>query len=134
MTGPWQRPVVLTLNGYLPESMNRKSSGYRSNWRAARTAKKRCENLLRPALIGSDLPMDRSIELIVADILLTFPTHRKSRDSGNFRPVIEKALGDVLQERWIVNDDHESFRVGLLGIEEMKGVRRTRVRIAWRLP
>lgn len=127
----WERPVVITINGYLPPSMNTKASGYRSNWRAASASKRRCENLLRPLLIGTDLPMDKSIRYVVADVLLTFPTHRKSRDSGNFRVVLEKALGDVLQERWLVDDSHEHFRVGVLAIAEQRGVRQTKIRLAW---
>lgn len=130
--GPrWETPVVLTLRGYLPESMNRSSSGYGSHWSTARSAKKRCEKPLRAALIASALPPDKSARLIVVDGLLTFPMHRKSRDSDNFKMLLAKALGDVLQERWLVDDDHTRYRFGILAIEERRGVRQTKLRIAW---
>jgi hypothetical protein len=51
---------------------------------------------------------------------------RRRRDEGNFRALLEKALGDALVNGgWIPDDTPEHFRFGKLSFEEETGQPRT---------
>lgn len=55
-------------------------------------------------LEASRLP--KGLEAVWVEGEITFPDRREDRDQGNFRVVIEKALGDALQAGgWIERDD-----------------------------
>lgn len=52
---------------------------------------------------------------------LRFPVKRR-RDEGNFRALIEKALGDALQNGgWIPDDTPELYRFGELKFDDKTG-------------
>lgn len=65
---------------------------------------------------------------------MTFPD-RAARDQGNFRVVLEKALGDVLQSGgWLEADDWTRYEFGGLAYAYVAGVSRTELRIYPRWP
>jgi hypothetical protein len=85
-------------------------------------AKQRWHDLLAPRLQGLG-PWDR----VTVEGEITFPDRRK-RDQGNHRFMLEKALGDVLQEVGALRDDAWDFYTfGHLAYRYEKGVRRTRL-------
>jgi hypothetical protein len=51
---------------------------------------------------------------------MCFP-NRRVRDQGNYRYLIEKALGDVLKEAWLADDDWGSYEFGGLAYRYVKG-------------
>jgi hypothetical protein len=58
---------------------------------------------------------------------MTFPDRHK-RDQGNFRFIVEKALGDALQQAGVIaDDDWDSYEFGGLSKSYEKGVSRTRL-------
>jgi hypothetical protein len=58
---------------------------------------------------------------------MTFPDRHK-RDQGNFRFIVEKALGDALQQAGVIaDDDWDSYEFGGLSKTYEKGVSRTRL-------
>jgi hypothetical protein len=58
---------------------------------------------------------------------LRFPTRRR-RDEGNFRSLLEKALGDALVNgRWIPDDTFSHYRFGRLSFEDEVGPNRTSI-------
>lgn len=62
------------------------------------------QRIFTELLEASKLP--KGLEAVWVEGEITFPDRREDRDQGNFRVVIEKALGDALQEGgWIERDD-----------------------------
>lgn len=56
----------------------------------------------------------RGLESVTATAELRFKQRRR-RDEGNFRVILEKALGDALVEGgWLADDTADHFRFGLL--------------------
>jgi hypothetical protein len=87
--------------------------------------------LIRSQLQTSRLP--RGLELVVASAELHFPTKRR-RDEGNFRVVIEKALGDVLvRGGWLPDDTPDHYRFERVRFSEKPGPHWTTLRLDWRL-
>lgn len=67
----------------------------------------------------------RELGTVQATALLRFPTPRR-RDEGNYRAVIEKALGDALTNgSWLVDDTPEFFTFGALTFDPELGPART---------
>lgn len=104
-----QQPrAVLTKRiwiGDTPPSLN-VVAGRRWQWTKA---KRRWQTDLGVLLMAEQLP--RGLHRVEASAVLTFPTRRR-RDEGNFRALLEKALGDALVEGgWLDDDtpDHFSF-------------------------
>jgi Holliday junction resolvase RusA-like endonuclease len=117
----------------LPPSMNDKRSGYGSNHFAANRTKKQWEGLLFAAILQAKppKPLPGPVE---ATAVLIVPTRRR-RDEGNFRMVLEKSLGDVLQKMGYIPDDTpEFFTFAGLEFEYQKGMRETRVTLTIREP
>jgi hypothetical protein len=77
-------------------------------------------------LQASGLP--RGLERVYVEGEITFPDKRDDRDQGNFRVVIEKALGDALQEGgWLKRDSWDHYEFGQLTKREHPGESATRL-------
>jgi hypothetical protein len=91
-----------------PPSLN--AIAGRSNRFAFNGAKKRWQQDLGVALMVEAVP--RKLQRVEASAVLSFTTARR-RDEGNFRVLLEKALGDILVEGgWLADDTPEHFRFG----------------------
>lgn len=105
-----------------PESFNVFAS---SGWSVYQAAKKRWAVVLLPLLEQSGLPKELAGVMVEGEA--TFPD-RAARDQGNYRVILEKALGDVLQEGgWIEADDWTRYSFGDLAYRYERGVSRTRL-------
>ncbi len=91
--------ATLSIPG-TPKSFNQ--IGYRSHWSIGRAEKQRWEGFLGIALMEARVP--RRLKRVEATATLRFKQQRR-RDSGNFRPLIEKALGDILVTAGYLEDD-----------------------------
>ena len=109
-----------------PESFNVLASGKGSgNAMVYASLKERWQGFLLDLLADSGLqPQER----IYVEGEITFPDNRDDRDQGNFRVVIEKALGDALQEGgYLVRDDWSRYEFGGLTMKVEPGVSATRL-------
>lgn len=107
-----------------PESFNVFAS---SGWSVYQTAKKRWATVLTPLLEEAGMP--KGLAGVMVEGEATFPD-RAARDQGNYRVILEKALGDVLQEGgWITSDDWTRYSFGDLAYRYERGVSRTRLMI-----
>lgn len=92
----------------VPPSLNQ--IGYRSHWSVGRKAKLEWEQMLGTALMVARVP--RGLEVVSATAEIRFEQRRR-RDSGNFRALVEKALGDILQQGgWLEDDTPEHYSFG----------------------
>jgi hypothetical protein len=98
--------ATLSIPG-TPPSFNK--VGLHSHWAAGRKAKQDWEQWLQIALLEQRVP--KGLSSVVAQATIRFKQRRR-RDEGNFKPLLEKALGDVLQNGWIENDTPEHYRFG----------------------
>lgn len=111
-----------------PESFNIFASG---GWEAYQSAKQRWHKVLMPLLLASGLP--RGLGGVLVEGECSFGDDRE-RDQGNHRVVIEKALGDVLQEgEWLSKDKWDVYEFGNLTLNE-EGVNRIRLTLFPRPP
>lgn len=109
-----------------PPSLNAVGSRGKSPWRFV-NEKKKWEGLLGIGLMEAKVP--RKLERVKATAVLTFPDKRK-RDEGNFRVMLEKALGDILTKGgWLIDDDADRYSFGGLEFAEERGDRQTLVRL-----
>lgn len=105
-----------------PPSFNMLGSGSKFNYQHL---KKGLHEALALALEASDLP--KGLAGVLVEGLACFPDRRK-RDQGNHRVLLEKALGDVLQEKgYLANDDWDSYEFGNLQQRYEKGESWTRL-------
>jgi len=80
---------------------------------------------LRVELERSKLPKGLAHVLVEGEV--TFPD-RQRRDQGNYRVLIEKALGDALTSGgWLPDDDWQHYEFGGLAYRYEPGVSRTRL-------
>ena len=93
--------------------------------------KARWQAHLAELLDASRLP--RGLAQVMVEGEVTFPD-RTRRDQGNFRTLIEKALGDALVNGggdvaggWLDDDDWEHYEFGGLAYRYERGVSRTRL-------
>lgn len=100
--------------------------------------KARWQEHLVELLDASGLP--RGLAYVLVEGEITFPD-RGRRDQGNFRVLIEKALGDALVHGWdgvpggwLEDDDWTRFEFGGLAYRYEPGVSRTRLMIFPRAP
>jgi hypothetical protein len=85
------------------------------------------EGIFREALAKTALP--KGLARVVVEGTIVFPTHGR-RDQGNFRVVIEKALGDALVAGgWLSDDRWEMYEFGQLAMEVVPDVSATRLAI-----
>lgn len=107
MTGQTNRTVRVWI-GETPPSLN-VIAGRGSRFAFA-GAKRRWQTDLGLLLMAEALP--RGLDRVEASAVLSFPTRRR-RDEGNFRALLEKALGDALVEGgWLPDDTPDRFRFG----------------------
>lgn len=100
----------------LPKSLNR--VGSRGSAFAFHREKKRLENDLVTAMLVAKVP--KGAHCVEATAVLYPPTAHK-RDEGNFRTILEKALGDALQAGgWLPDDTPEHFTFGRLTFGEKR--------------
>jgi hypothetical protein len=93
-----------------PPSLNQ--IGYRSHWAVGRKAKQDWEQFLSIALMEQGVP--RRLKRVEATATLRFKQKRR-RDEGNFKALLDKALGDVLQAGgWLADDTPDYYRFGEL--------------------
>jgi hypothetical protein len=93
-----------------PPSFNK--VGLHSHWAVGRKAKQDWEQWLSIALMEQKVP--RGLKRVEATATLRFKQRRK-RDEGNFRALLDKALGDVLQAGgWLADDTPDFYRFGEL--------------------
>lgn len=91
-----------------PKSFNQ--VGLHSHWTVGRAEKRRWEGFLGIALMEQGVP--RKLKHVEARATLRFKQRRR-RDLGNFRPLLEKALGDVLVSGdWLPDDTADLYRFG----------------------
>jgi hypothetical protein len=89
--------------------------------------KQQWQAIFREALAASALP--KGLAKVLVEGTIVFPD-RGRRDQGNFRVVIEKALGDALVDGgWIEDDDWAHYSFGGLEMEVVPGVSATRLAI-----
>jgi hypothetical protein len=93
-----------------PPSLNQ--MGLRGSHWKVNAAKKQWQLTLGLLLLKAELP--RKLDRVEASAVLRFPTRRR-RDEGNFRWLLEKALGDSLVPRWLPDDTPDRYR--FFGIE-----------------
>lgn len=113
--------IVIEIN-QIPPSMN-DIIGQGSRWRYT-FEKKKWGKLLTQALL--DHGVGRCRRMLVEG-QVTFPS-RVKHDQGNYRFMLEKALGDALQAAGVLEDDDwDHYEFGGLHKAYEKGVRRTRL-------
>ncbi|MDE2106789.1 MAG: hypothetical protein KGL39_56765 [Patescibacteria group bacterium] len=113
-----------------PPSFN--AIGFRSHWAVGRRHKQQWQRFLAIALMEQRVP--RGLEVVSATAELRF-RQRRRRDEGNFRVIIEKALGDALVEGgWLVDDTAEQFHFGAVQIMAPAPAAETLVQITWSRP
>lgn len=106
-----------------PPSLNVLGSG---DQRAYIGMKDQWQEALTELLEASGLP--RGLGRVTVEGEVTFPDRREDRDQGNFRVVLEKALGDALERGgWIERDDWTRYEFGGLACRHERGVSRTRL-------
>jgi Holliday junction resolvase RusA-like endonuclease len=105
-----------------PPSMNAKASGYGANHHVASRTKRTWEGVMMAMLLKAKLPKD--LAWVRVNMELRFPDKRR-RDEGNFRMVVEKALGDVMQRMGYISDDTpDIYRFGSVTFDPEKGPKR----------
>lgn len=110
-----------------PESVNK--LGMRGNWRTLHHAKKRWEYELGMLLLSARFP--KGLQSVEASAVLRFTTRRR-RDAGNHAFILEKSLGDVLQNGWIPDDTPDYFQWRGVTFDRNPGPARTTVTLIGR--
>lgn len=96
----------------MPPSLN--AVGYRSHWSVGRREKQKWEQLLGMALMVAGVP--RGLRAVGATAEIHF-RQRRRRDEGNFRALLEKSLGDILQQGgWLPDDTPEHYGFGTVDL------------------
>lgn len=109
----------------VPPSLNGMGFGSRGAHMKFHRLKKQWEGYFTIALLEVKVP--KKMAQVVATALCRFKDRRK-RDEGNFRFMLEKALGDALQLNGVIADDTpDQFTFPKLEIEPDRGVPRTLV-------
>lgn len=104
-----------------PPSLN--VVGARQGGVAFARQKKRWQDIFEGLLMQTGFPRDW--DEIVCSAELTFPDKR-TRDEGNFRVMIEKAMGDALVNGgWIEDDDYEHYRFERVKFRQQPGKKQT---------
>ena len=111
----------------VPPSLNR--VGTRGSHWAVTSAKARWHSIFAVLLVEARLP--RHLDVVEASAVLRFPTRRR-RDEGNFRWLIEKALGDALVPRWLPDDTPDRYRFFGVEFDPERGPRRTTLTVIGR--
>jgi len=102
--------------GGTPKSLNRVAKA--KHWAVFQREKKTWEGNIFIALLEAKVP--KPLASVYAEASLQFKTARR-RDEGNYRSVLEKALGDALQLQWLDDDTPDQFRFGPLHFDDAPG-------------
>lgn len=114
----------------VPQSLNVHGSG--ANRFEYQNQKALWQERLTELLEAVRLP--RPLARVEAEATLCFPDRRR-RDQGNFRFILEKALGDALAEGgWIEDDDWAHYEFGALRRAYERGAAWTQVTLFPELP
>jgi hypothetical protein len=112
-------PVTLHLHGLTPPSLN---TFTRAHWRKYVKAKAEWDRYVTDALHIAETPRGEWAG-VLAEGRVTFPDKR-ARDQGNYRFMLEKALGDALVAYGAIPDDDWSrYEFGNLQARYERGVR-----------
>jgi hypothetical protein len=123
VVGCGRGPGTVPHHGF-PQSMNVGGSG---NQMAFQSQKKMWQGLWIDRFREAGLP--RPLGSVRVEGLLCFPD-RRERDQGNFRYMLEKSIGDALQEGgWLDRDDWSRYEFGNLRRTYQKGVAYTLLRL-----
>lgn len=125
--------AVLEVPG-TPKSFN--EVGLRTHWAVGRRHKKQWEADFVTALLLTKVPL--GLDSVRATARIEFKQRRR-RDEGNFRVLIEKALGDALvgdrrawpDGRWLPDDTPEHYQFGAVELVAPAPAARTLITIAW---
>lgn len=102
-----------------PPSLNRFGSVGGGTYYLYRRLKKEWQETLGVALMAAGVP--RGLGKVSATATMRFSTRRK-RDEGNFRWLLEKALGDTLVNGgWLADDDAAAFTFGAVTFDPEPG-------------
>lgn len=102
-----------------------------AHWQKVRRAKQEWQRNCELALMVAQVP--RGLGSVLVSGRLEFKQRRR-RDEGNFRVILEKALGDALTNgNWIPDDTPDHYRFGALELSAPCSRPRTLVTIAWSL-
>lgn len=105
-----------------PPSLNAVGSRGRSHWPYTK-AKKKWEGMLFIALLEAKVP--KGLLTVDASAVLRFSSKRR-RDEGNYRMMLEKALGDILVTGgWLQDDTPDFYAFNRLEFGEKCGDART---------
>lgn len=124
--------------GAVPPSLNRERGAH---WSRMRRIKGQWQEDLGKLLMA-EMPRHRTgpIAALHVEAVLRFPPAKRGaktrrRDEGNFRWMLEKALGDALQEGgWLADDTPEYFTFGALTFDPEPGPARTTITLQERPP
>jgi hypothetical protein len=84
---------------------------------------------VRLSSLLADAGVPRGLAHVHAEGVAVFPD-RAARDQGNYRVLVEKALGDALVAGgWLRDDCWSMYEFGSLGYVYMPGVSQTRLRL-----
>lgn len=114
--------VVLT-HTEAPPSLNEYAH---KHWRVFHRTKHYWQDIFEAELMSSPLSRPAPPRRVVrATAVITFPT-RHRRDEGNYRSLIEKALGDALVNGgWLDDDTRAQFTFGDCVVDGPPGPKRT---------
>lgn len=116
--------VELHLPG-TPPSLN--ATGASRSWQRFYREKKKWQGFCMIALLEQKVP--KGLARVEASARLRFAKQRR-RDEGNFRVVLEKALGDALQLHGAIADDTpDQFSFGKVVFDEEQGTPLTIVKL-----
>jgi hypothetical protein len=111
------------IHNGVPPSINVFGSG--ANRFSYMNAKKGWEAVLGELLTKAGLP--KGLGRVYAEAVMGFPT-RQRRDQGNYRYILEKALGDTLTSGgWLEDDDWSRYEFGRIQARYEKGQQWTQV-------
>lgn len=114
-----------TVHFGAPASFNVWSGTGAAGTQAFKGVKDIWERIFTEALKDSELPLGQ--ERIYVEGEVTFPD-AGDRDQGNFRVILEKALGDALERGgWLEKDDWTRYEFGALSMRVEPGVSETRL-------
>jgi hypothetical protein len=100
-----------------------------AHWQKVRREKQKWQRDCETALMAAAVP--RGLGSVLVSGRLEFRQNRR-RDEGNFRVIIEKALGDALQNGgWIEDDTPEFYRFGALELVAPAPRARTLLTVVW---
>lgn len=100
------KQVVLEIPGTPPSYNTLAHAHWQRNRRVKQDWQERCEIVLLEARVP------RGLELVTATARIFFKARRR-RDEGNFRVILEKALGDALTNGgWLPDDTPDHYRFG----------------------